>query len=115
MTVELLKGRGKLRRLLCSLLAALMLLPWVMQGAWAAGGTREVKSREIAVVFDNSGSMYDAGSYGGVRFGPHGVLRRRQEEGTPLHHIPQVYGQSSGQVRHGAGAGGGGQPLDPSR
>ena len=51
MTVELLKGRGKLRRLLCSLLAALMLLPWVMQGAWAAGGTREVKSREIAVVF----------------------------------------------------------------
>lgn len=62
MTVELLKGRGKLRRLLCSLLAALMLLPWVMQGAWAAGGTREVKSREIAVVFDNSGSMYDAGN-----------------------------------------------------
>lgn len=54
-----------------------MLLPWVMQGAWAAGGTREVKSREIAVVFDNSGSMYDAGSYGGVRFSPHGVLRRR--------------------------------------
>lgn len=62
MTVELLKGRGKLRRLLCSLLAALMLLPWVTQGAWAAGGTREVKSREIAVVFDNSGSMYDAGN-----------------------------------------------------
>lgn len=51
-----------MRRLLCSLLAALMLLPWVMQGAWAAGGTREVKSREIAVVFDNSGSMYDAGN-----------------------------------------------------
>ncbi len=47
------------------------------------------------------------------RFGPHGFSggnRRR----TPLHHIPQVYGQSSGQVRHGAGAGGGGQPLDPS-
>lgn len=62
MTVELLKVRGKLRRLLCSLLAVLMLLPWVMQGAWAAGGTREVKSREIAVVFDNSGSMYDAGN-----------------------------------------------------
>lgn len=59
-----------MRRLLCSLLAALMLLPWVMQGAWAAGGTREVKSREIAVVFDNSGSMYDAGNtavYGSAR------------------------------------------------
>lgn len=69
-----------MRRLLCSLLAALMLLPWVMQGAWAAGGTREVKSREIAVVFDNSGSMYDAGSYGVVRGGiRRGGVRRHDE------------------------------------
>ena len=37
----------------------------------------------------------------------------RRRDASPSH--PQVYGQSSGQVRHGAGAGGGGQPLDPSR
>ena len=55
------EGRGWFRRLLSGTLAWLMLLTALGGTALAAGPAKDTVSRAIAIVFDNSGSMY-AGS-----------------------------------------------------
>ena len=52
--------RTGISRLVCLLLVCLLLLPMIMPAS-AAG--KDVPPRAIAIVFDNSGSMYGAGNY----------------------------------------------------
>ena len=56
------------KRLVCMLLTLVMIVSVIggsLPGAQAA--TKRTKSRDIAIVFDNSGSMY-SNSYTGERF-----------------------------------------------
>lgn len=70
------KRRGKQKayqdwkRMAAALLLALLLLPSLLPvTAHAAGATKVTKTREIAVVFDNSGSMYSEGKAAWCRAG----------------------------------------------
>lgn len=57
------KRKNALKKMLCAALAVVLVLPIFWSGANAASGAvKESKSRAIAIVFDNSGSMYIRGN-----------------------------------------------------